>query len=308
MPPKTANPQMTVSAAIWSAVLCMIFGANTAVIKISLAGLGKFTAAGLRFTIATTVIALWARFSGRRYDVTREQIGPLAVNCTLFVLQTALFYMGISRTLASRGALLINVVPFFVLIFAHLFLPDDRINLSKILGMILGFGGVCLVLFDPQAMGSGVRSGDFFILAGTMVWAASAVYTKAIIDRFTPLHMVIYPMLCAIPIFFTAGWLWDDRMIFYIDSDIVYAILYQSLLSASIGFMAWTTMLQRYGASTLHSFIFIMPIAGVFAGAWLLKEPITHHIVTAVVLVTIGIGLVNYKRRDIPPMLPPVRT
>jgi drug/metabolite transporter (DMT)-like permease len=305
MHPASRNQSITVGAAMLPTLLCVIFGANTAAIKISLAGLGKFTAAGLRFALAAAVIALWAYATGRRYTVAREQVKPLTVVCLLFIVQIGLFYLGVARTYASRGALLVNVVPFFVLIFAHLFLPDDRISRTKLFGMLLGFTGVCLVLADPQAISTGIRQGDLYILAATVVWAASAVYTKVVLDHFSPLHLVIYPMFCAALVFFAAGWLWDDRMVLYLDAEVLWAMLYQILLSASFGYMAWTTLLKRYGASTLHSFIFIMPISGVAAGALLLKEPVTHHILTAVILVTLGIGVVNFKRKSIPPTLPP---
>ncbi len=100
-------------------------------------------------------------------------------------------------------------------------------------------------------------------------------------------------MLCAAPIQVFAGWLWDEVMIHYLDGPIVMAFIYQSVICAAFGFVAWNTLLQRYGASTLHSFVFIMPIAGVAAGGVILNEPITPTLIVAVVLVAAGIGLVN---------------
>ncbi len=291
--PDPRNPSLTVGAALLPALLCVIFGANTAAIKMSLAGLGKFTAAGLRYALAAAVMLIWAYATGQRLSVARGQLLPLAAVCLLFIVQIGLFYLGVSLTYASRGALLINGVPFFVLIFAHFFLPGDRINGTKLIGMLLGFAGVWLVLGDPKAIGSGIRQGDFYILAATVVWAASAVYTKVIIDRFTPLHLVIYPMLCATPVFFTVGWLWDGTLFHHLDAAILGSMLYQILLSASFGYLAWTTLLKRYGASTLHCFVFIMPVSGVAAGALLLEEPVTGHIVSAVLLVTAGIALAS---------------
>ncbi len=280
-------------AAVGSILLCLIFGANAVAIKISLAGVGTFTAAGLRFTLAAAIIALWARITGRRFSVGKSEVGPLLIVCVLFTLQLSLFYMGLSRTLASRGVLIANAVPFFVLIFAHIFIPDDRINIRKFCGMVLGFGGVALVLVNRGGLGSGLYSGDGIIFMAAVVWASNAVYTKTIIHRFRPFQLVLYPMLCAAPIQVFAGWLWDEAMIHYLDGPIVMAFIYQSVICAAFGFVAWNTLLQRYGASTLHSFVFIMPIAGVAAGGVILNEPITPTLIVAVVLVAAGIGLVN---------------
>ena len=77
-------------------------------------------------------------------------------------------------------------------------------------------------------------------------------------------------MILAVPVFFLEGFLWDSAMISNLDLKIFGALMYQSLVTASFGFLAWITMLQKYGAVALHSFIFIMPIAGVLLGGLVL--------------------------------------
>ena len=52
-------------------------------------------------------------------------------------------------------------------------------------------------------------------------------------------------------------------------------------------------MLQRYGASTLHAFVFIMPIAGVVFSGLLLDEPITPNLILAMVLIAAGVLVVH---------------
>ena len=67
-------------------------------------------------------------------------------------------------------------------------------------------------------------------------------------------------------VFFLEALLWDAPMISKLDFKIMGAVLYQSLVTATFGFVTWNTLLQKYGAVALHSFIFIMPIAGVALG------------------------------------------
>jgi drug/metabolite transporter (DMT)-like permease len=105
-------------------------------------------------------------------------------------------------------------------------------------------------------------------------------------------------------VLFLEGWLWDGAMITRFSTPVVIALLYQGLLSAALGFVVWNTMLKQYGASTLHSFLFIMPLSGVAAGALLLNEPVTHNIITASALVALGIAVVNVKSWVAVPVLP----
>jgi drug/metabolite transporter (DMT)-like permease len=56
-------------------------------------------------------------------------------------------------------------------------------------------------------------------------------------------------------------------------------------------------LLQKYGAVALHSFIFIMPIAGVLLGGLILREPITINIMIALVLIVAGILIIHYRQK-----------
>jgi drug/metabolite transporter (DMT)-like permease len=298
------NRELSFLAATFTILLCIIFGANAVAIKISLAGLGIFTTAGIRFTIAALAIFVWAKWTGKSFQIKKSRVGSLLIVCVSFTLQLALFYMGLNQTNASRATLMVNLLPFFVLFLAHFFIPGDRINHRKFWGIVLGFAGVVFVFLDWQGLASAFRIGDSIVLAAALLWSGNIIYIKTIIDDFEPFHLVLYPMIFAVPFYSIGALLWDQPMISRIDPWIVGAILYQSLITAGFGFVAWNTMLQRYGAVSLHSFVFIMPIAGVCLGGLILDEPLTWNILVALALITTGILVVQYRPRRVTPVLP----
>jgi drug/metabolite transporter (DMT)-like permease len=63
-------------------------------------------------------------------------------------------------------------------------------------------------------------------------------------------------------------------------------------------------LLKKYGAVALHSFIFIMPIAGVALGGLLLGEPITFKLLIVLALIVAGILVVHLKPRKEAPVYP----
>jgi drug/metabolite transporter (DMT)-like permease len=93
-------------------------------------------------------------------------------------------------------------------------------------------------------------------------------------------------------------------MITQLNTPVIGSLLYQSLITASFGFVAWNNMLQKYGAVSLHSFLFIMPIAGVAMGGLILGEPITIKIVLALVFIVSGILVVHWHPRKEAPAYP----
>jgi drug/metabolite transporter (DMT)-like permease len=275
--------------------LCILFGANAVAIKISLTGLGVFTTAGIRFGIAAIAIFLWALCTGRSLAVTKIQFRQLIILALFFVVQLTLFYFGQSKTTASHGTLIANVLPFIVMILAHYFIPGDRINLKKISGLVLGFAGVVLLFFDNIALTGDALQGDLLILLAVLVWGFHVVYIKNVIEGFHPIQITLYPMSMAAPLFLLAGFFFDGKMISFIDASIIKAMLYQTFVTASFGLVAWNTMIRRFGATALHSFVFIMPISGVFLGVTLLNEPVTANLIGAIILVVTGLLIVNKK-------------
>ncbi|MFC1516067.1 DMT family transporter, partial [Thermodesulfobacteriota bacterium] len=289
---------------MFTIMLCSLFGANAVAIKISLSGLGVFTTAGLRFGMASIAVSIWAKATGKSFAIKKEQIYQVLIISTNFTIQLSLFYLGLSKTNASRGTLLVNLQPFFVLLLAHFFIAGDRITIRKFLGMILGFAGVVFVFLEKQGISTQFQIGDLIIMLAAFLWAGGAVYTKRIIDAFNPFHMVLYPMIFSVPFFFLEGFLWDGTMIARVDAEILGALLYQGLVTASFGFVAWMTLLQRYGAVSLHSFIFVMPISGVLLGGLMLGEPITAKILLALFCIVSGILVVHLKQKTFPPVFP----
>jgi drug/metabolite transporter (DMT)-like permease len=297
------NEDFSFLAASFTMFICMLFGANAVAIKISLEGLGVFTTAGIRFSIASAAIFLWARITGRSFEIKKDQVFQLIVIAIVFTAQLSLFYLGLSKSNASRGTLLVNFQPFFTLFLAHFFIPGDRITKRKITGILMGFAGVAFVFLERKGVTNDFNAGDMLILTAAFLWACNAVYTKRIISAFKPFQLSLFPMIFSVPFFFLEGVLWDHHMIAFVDFKIVGAMVYQSFVTASFGFVVWNSLLQRYGAVALHSFIFIMPITGVLLGGLILGEPLTGNILIAMLLIVTGILVTHIKQKKPIPSL-----
>ena len=301
--PQPGNRHMTFAAGLGTALLCLLFGANAVAIKISLSGMGVFTAAGIRFGMAAVVIFIWALATGRPLKIKKGKKRFLLVLALIFTIQLSLFYLGLSHSNASRATLLVNLQPFVVLFLAHFFIPGDGITIRKTLGILLGFLGVAFVFMEKSEIPGSYFTGDMIILAATFIWGINAVFVKRVIHHFRPFQVVFYPMLFSVPVFILEGILWDGAMVSDLNIKVLSSLLYQGLVTASFGFVAWTALLKRYGAVSLHSFIFIMPISGVLLGGLLLGEPITSKIIIALMLIVSGILTAHFRQEpEVPPL------
>jgi drug/metabolite transporter (DMT)-like permease len=290
--------RISLLASLLAASLCVLWGANAVVIKFTLSGLGPFTSATVRFGASTVVLWAWAKLSGQPLRPAAGQMGPLLLNSLLFTLQLSLVYVGFTLTSASRGALITNLQPFFLLFLAHFFLAGDRITFLKLVGLIFGFAGAACIFWDRSALSASILIGDLLLLAATFIWACSAAYTKHLIRTISAMQVVFYQLLFSIPLFALGAPLWDAPMVVRLDYGIVAAIAFQVVLTTAFAFVAWNRLMQTYGAVALHSFVFLIPVSGVLLAGLLLGEPITEMIVLALVLITAGILMVQLGHRS----------
>ncbi len=286
---------MPLKSSLYTAFLCLLFGANAVAIKISLNGLGAFTTAGLRFSIAAAAILLWVAFKHQALIINKKQVLQMVILSLLFVLQTSCIYIGFTKTTASHGIIITNLLPFFVLTLAHYFIPGEQITFKNGVGVTLGFLGIIFLFFDSSQMSGDLLAGDLMILFAVFFWGCNAVYTKRINKGFSAVQITWYPMIFGAPLFFLCGYFWDGQMVTSVNAAVLKALLFQSIAVTSFGFVAWNGLLRRFGATALHSFVFLMPVAGVFFGVLLLGEPLTGKLIVSMVLIVSGIIIVNNR-------------
>jgi drug/metabolite transporter (DMT)-like permease len=298
------DQKLSLFAAALAAFLCVLWGANTVAIKFSLSGLGPFTSAAVRFGVSAAFLWAWAKISGQSLRPARAELRPLLINSLLFFLQLSLVYVGFTMTSASRGALLTNLQPFFLLFLAHFYLSGDPFTLLKLIGLILGFAGAACVLLDRPDVNGHFMAGDLMLLIATFFWACGAAYTKHLVRRIASIQIVFYQLLFATPLFALGAPLWDAPMVARLDFGIVAAIGFQIVLTTCFAFVAWIRLMQIYGAVALHSFVFLIPVSGVFLAGIVLDEPITAMILLALGLISAGILTVHLgHRRGLAPIL-----
>ena len=269
-------------------------------IKFSNTGMPPLVAATIRNSIAA--LCLWGLAAIRGKSVWLK--GPdLRFGVTigiLFGLDFLFLYWGTAYTLASRAVIFLYTHSFWAAIGAHLFLKDDRLTLAKTSGLVLSFMGVVLVF--------GVKSGelppnywvgDILEVVAALFWAATTVYIKwstgkRSVDHYQTLFSQLF---YAIPVL-GMGWLiLDIGKPVTLSATVLGALFYQSIVVAFICYLLWFWMIHTYPVGRLVSFLFLVPLFGVFLSGVLLGDPLPVQLWIGLGLVAGGIYLVNKPQR-----------
>ena len=280
------------------AFFCLVWGGAMVAIKIGLSGAPPFSAAGIRFVLASLTILLLAAARGTRLPLHARGRKSVVLLGLLLVVQHGLFNLGINLTTASRAAVFLYIQPAFVAVLAHLFAEGDRLDRTKLVGISLSLLGL-LVAFAERLQDSAPHAllGDSLVLLSSLCWSIQTIYQKDLLASIEPSSLTFYQMAVASPFFFLLSLLFEPALITAIDGKILLAFFYQGVIAAGLTFAAFAALLKRHPASLISSFIFMAPIFGVLLGHLILRDPLTAYLGLGLSLVALGIFIVNRPRR-----------
>ncbi|MEI7284455.1 DMT family transporter [Pectobacterium carotovorum] len=256
---------------------------------------GKLVFAGYRFAFAGLLLLVLAVLSGR--SIGRFQRGQLVQLTTLGIFQTSLqyvfFYIGLAYTTGVKGSIMNATSTFFSVLLAHYLYQNDKLNINKLIGCILGFAGVMVVNINSNGMTIGFTLlGDGFVVIAAFILSASTIYGKRISQTMDPTVMTGYQLAIGGIILTISGYC-TGRTLIIPDWKAVLMLGYLILLS-SVAFSLWSQLLKYNRVGMVAPFNFLIPVSGTLLSAVFLNESILEwKYFFALVLVCSGIWLVN---------------
>ena len=274
----------------------VVLGLNQALVKIVNAGLAPVFQSGLRSAFALPIVFLFALIMRRRLSITDGTLGLGILNGLLFSGEFCLLFLALDYTTVARVSLFFYIMPVWVALGAHFFVPDEPLHRNKVLGLSLAIIGVGIAFIgDLGAAPEGAWFGDLLALLGGMLWAAIALLTRASrLATCTPEMNLIYQLAISAIVLLAIAPLFGPT-IRELSTGIWLVFAAQVVFVASIGFLMWFWILSIYPVSNMASYGLLSPIFGVAFGWLLFDDALTATFILAVVLAGAGVVLVNKK-------------
>lgn len=262
------------------AILCTaLWGSAAPVIKLGY-GLFQIPAgdafstlvfAGWRFTLAGVLTLVIAALLGRRHLLpTRENIGAiLSISLFQSMIQYVCYYIGLSHTTGTKGALLSGTQTFFAILLAHVLLKGDRITRNKALGCVLGFSGVVLLNFGGTLGGFSLL-GDGLVLLSAASAGMGAVVSRGMTKGRDPMVLTAWQLGFGGVFLLGLGY-GGGGSIGTVTAAGALLLGYLVLLS-SVAFTVWTVLLKVWPVGKVVLFSFLIPVFGALLSALVLAE------------------------------------
>ena len=276
-------------------LLAFLWGGNSLAIKIGLQDFPPMALAFFRFVIGLIVIGGWSLYRRIPLRLRRGELPRLLLLTTIFILQIITLNTGTLYTSASRSTIFINVYPFFTALFAHLWIPGERLSVTKTLGIIVAFSGVFVVVAPKLGQGEANVLGDLIVLVSGCFLGLRVVVTKLLIQSIHPYRLLAWLLTLSLPVYVVISLLLERGEPMQLTLSAAAALLYQGGVIAGFCFLAWTSILERYSASKLVVLFFATPLSGVLFSHLILGDELTLSLLGGAALVAAGIYLVNMR-------------
>ena len=203
------------------------------------------------------------------------------------------FIAGMSTTMANMG-IIYTSSPIFIIVLSVLFF-GDKINLSRIIGLVLCLSGVFIIICKGDftyLINFKFTSGDLWMLGAAIGWAVYSIFlinwksSFSLMARFT-----LIAFFGAVSLF--PFYLIEESYFFNtaFNNDFIFWVLFAAISPGIIAFTLYTKVQKYVGASLAGFTLYIFSIYSAIYGIILFDETLLSFHYYGAALVFIGVYL-----------------
>jgi drug/metabolite transporter (DMT)-like permease len=247
----------------------------------------------VRFAIAGTIVLGFALRAGARLPATpRDWIAVAAYGILGNAVYLGFTYEALRHLASGVGAIVASLNPLVLAIVAP-YVLRERLTRLKIVGLLLGFGGVVGVMAARTGSGSANPPDVLLAFAGVVASVASTVVFKKYCGGIDLRIATALQLLTASVVLFPAALLVEGPPHVVWSARIVVAFVYLVFVISIGASLLWFWLLTHGEASRVSAFYFLTPIFGLFIAYVLLGERVGVRDVGGLAAIAIGIFLVQ---------------
>ena len=302
--PLTIRKKGTKSKAIFAlALVCILWGTTWIASKEGVSDMPALQLAGIRQLIAGILYVGFFFYKGAALPKGKEWIPILVLSFLNFIMSNGLSTWGVQYISAGLGSIMGAIFPLWLVVIG-LFISKEKLPRNAIIGLLLGFSGVCIIFSDhlQDFLNPDFRKGIILSLIATWTWAFATLYTKQQAMNFNPYFSLGLQMLIsAVALISFTSATGNAVPVSKIPWQSWAAIAYLIVFGSLIAFICYLYALQNLPTEQASIYAYINPIVAVLCGWIVFGEKVTIFITIGGLVTLLGVYLVNKAFKAIPP-------
>jgi len=299
--PLTIHRKGTKAKALFAlSLVCFFWGTTWIASKEGVRYMPALQMAGIRQVLAGLLYVVFFLFKGFKLPRGKEWIPILVLSFLNFLMSNGLSTWGVQYISAGLGSIMGAIFPLWLVVIG-LFASREKISRKAIIGLLLGFGGVCIIFYEHlnDFLNASFRFGILLSLIATWTWAFATLYTKKHAASFNPYFSLGLQMLISgVTLLGLTKAIHSPRINSFVPlAEIPWqswaAMGYLVVFGSLIAFVAYLYALQRLPTEQASIYAYINPVVAVLMGALIFGEKLTIFIAVGGAVTLLGVFLVN---------------
>lgn len=295
----------------WIVLLLLgaIWGASYMFIKVGGAEIPPLTFVAGRTIISALALMIVLALRKQSLPRTRREWMPLiAMGIFNGVIPYTAITWGELHISSGLASILTAAMPLFTVVIGHFWTHDERLNLTKVVGIVVGFLGVA-VLFLPE-LRQGIQLGfwgEFAVVVAAASYAIATVVAHNYLHGVSPVVAATGQLGSATLWMTPLSLIFDNPFSLHPSAVAIGSLIVLSLVGTSFAYILYYWLIEHTGATRTSLVTYLIPITGIFWGAAFLQERIEWEAVVGLVLIIAGIAFVNRQSAPAGERLVPAR-
>ncbi len=276
---------LTILAFIWASAFFNI--------KIATYSYGPLTIAFLRIFFGAIPVILLCNFKKIKIEAfSKDWYWFALIGVINLVIPFFFIAYGVQEVQSNLAAILMASTPLTATALAHFFTNNEKINLTKSFGILIGFSGIVFLFSDNLLIDKNNFFSAFSILFGSCFYVIGGLLTLKISNKKNEnvtASILIWGTIFLLPIalLFEQPWNLTPRL------DSTLSLIYLGVFSTGIAWLLRFYILKHNGLVFQSQVAYLIPIFGVILGYLILDEVITSKVIISLIAVIIGIYIVK---------------
>lgn len=300
-PKPQADPHRaeSIKIALAFAAIYLVWGSTYLAIRYAVETIPPLVAAGIRHTVAGSVLLVWA--CARGYRPKREHwIAGAIVGALFFLVGHGTLHWAEQHVASGLAALLIATEPMFILVLAWMS-GQQKISRISALGLAFGVVGVAILTGVELSTKDASLLGLLAVLLGSLSWSVGVVISPKLKLPTDALARTAVPLVCGAAMLLAAASLTGEFKALHWSSvslRSMFGLAYLITFGSIVAFTAYTWLLQRCPPTLVATHTYANPIVAVLLGWMLASEALTMRVALASIAILGAIVLIRRGERE----------
>ena len=263
-------------------------------IKISLREMGPDMIVGFRTLFGVLFCIVVILIQRIKLPRTFKEWKPLILlGITNIAVPFFLIAWGEKSIDSSVASILDSTVPLFTIVIAHFLVSDDKMTLSKISGLLIGFAGVFVLVSKDFGSSTSPILGQAAVILASLFYAISAVVVRNATQNTPGILRSAGPLLTGSVIMWISAFAFESPLKLPQLGITWTALLFMGILGSGFAFLMVFWLVHEIGPTRTSMITYIFPLGGVILGVSFLNEQLTWQLIAGGLLIITSLIVAN---------------